>query len=268
MYVCNPKWMMIILSCWPFLHDSRFTQCLSPIQIVRKSVQDSPSLPCICNPFLGSQDIKIHWSPSPDLTGCSNKVATGCRRNDQWRLPHRPSRRYLRCSFITPASHVHCGGAKATETASLEPVGNCSLFNRCKVGGAATAKMFEPVVRFWLEAKELTHHSLQGDTALGRNDQKTAHSHWVGPPAEAKLLISILLFGIGQSFHDTDLLHDANLLPCSHGSAEHLRVTYKNKNTSSKAYLLHMCPLNCQHLATNMSCKWGLVSWVLNAHPC
>lgn len=171
-----------------------------------------------------------------------------------------PAARYLRCSVITPASHVQCGGAKATETASLEPVGNCSLFNRCKVGGAATAKMFEPVVRFWLEAKELTHHSLQGDTALGRNDQKTVHSHWVGPPAEAKLLISILLFGIGQSFHDTDLLHDANLLPCSHGSAEHLRVTYENKNTSSKAYLLHMCPLNCQHLATNMSCKWGLVS--------
>ena len=157
------------------------------IQIVRKSVQDSPSLPCICNPFLGSQD-KIHWSPSPDLTGCSNKVATGCRRNDQWRLPHRPSRRYLRCSFITPASHVQCGGAKATETASLEPVGNCSLFNRCKVGGAATAKTFEPVVRFWLEAKEFTHHSLQGDTALGRNNQKTVHSHWVGPPSRSKTI--------------------------------------------------------------------------------
>lgn len=88
---------------------------------------------------------------------------------------------------------------------------------------------------FWLEAKELTHHSLQGDTALGRSDQKTMHSHWVGPPAEAKLLISILLFGIGQSFHDTDLLHVANFYyraAMVSPSILELR-TYKNKNTSS-----------------------------------
>ncbi len=107
-----------------------------------------------------------------------------------------PAARNLRCSVTTAASDVQGRGATVKGIASLDAVQPCSMdmSAQCRTHHLwATAafsidaekqgwwysasKTFEPVARFWLEAKELTHLSLQGDTALGRNNQKTMHSH-------------------------------------------------------------------------------------------